>query len=303
MREAVAEVSRSNKELCLHAVKAAAAWPWVQQQMLGAMQAVATPREALQLLGSLPTLPDSQQQQVLGGLTQALQDDSTRADAVKAVCGAMPEWKSHPHLQAQVAAAVLEVMAHLPSASHYDVCCKLSWCGWTQWDPALQQLLLDTTRQAAAVWLGQPGQFQQQQQQQRLGTLCMRTQMLNKQLQQQVLEPRIAHIIGNPAVFAAQDAQDCLALTNLLLRPPHLMAALHQQFAAALLQRPDAQEVLEVLVAVGGMRHPQVWALPSVRQLLEARVSGAIGDRHGRRWAEMAGLFCCVSVWVSKGWR
>jgi hypothetical protein len=98
---------------------------------------------------------------------------------------------------------------------------------------------------------------------------------MDKRLQQQVLEPYVAHILGDGAVLATQRVEDLHALSNLLLQPPHAPnAALHQQCAAALLQRPDAQEVLEVLVAVGGMRHPAVRGLPSVRQLLEARVSG-----------------------------
>jgi hypothetical protein len=62
-------------------------------------------------------------------------------------------------------------------------------------------------------------------------------------------------------------------LSNLLLWKQQPMAALHQQFAAAVLQRGDAQEVLKVLVAVGALRQPEVRGLPSVRQLLEARVS------------------------------
>jgi hypothetical protein len=277
LRQAVAQLSSSRKEDCLVAIKAAAAWPWVQQQMSGALQLPAEPQEVLKSLGALPSLQEAQQQHMLAVLTQALHNSATRAEALKAALDAtagLPSWRGHPHLQGQAAAAVLEAVSQLPAASHYDACCKLSCCAWANWEPALQQQLLEIARNAVTAQLGAPGQ-QQQQQQRRMEDLCRRTQAMDKRLQQQVLEPYVAHILGDGAVLATQRVEDLHALSNLLLQPPHAPnAALHQQCAAALLQRPDAQEVLEVLVAVGGMRHPAVRGLPSVRQLLEARVSG-----------------------------
>jgi hypothetical protein len=310
LRQAVTQLSSSRKEDCMFAIRAAAAWPGVRQQMSGALQLSAMPEQALKLLGSVPSLLESQQQQVFAGLAQALQHSNTRDQAVRAAIdlnSGVPSWKRHPHLQAQAAAAVLAAISHLPPARQQDACGALSWANWAQWEAPLQQQLLQAARQVTAALVGGPGQGRQQQR--TMAYLCQRTQMMDKQLQRQVLEPYIAHMLADGGAFAAQKVEDCLALSNLLLELPQPMVALHQLFAAALLQRGDAQEVLQVLAAVGAMREPEVRGLPSVRQLLEARVSGSYGGWRQRRWCVVATVErrClsvpgCMRIAVGVGW-